>query len=79
MEILNSASVKDYLRKAGGKLIAVAEKKRHHVAAQDIIQVVTESTQPHASYHWNRLKKQNMLCCDHICDYGVDLMEAHKT
>ena len=78
MEILNSASVKDYLRKAGGKLIAVAERKGPDVAAQNIIQVVTKSTQPHASYHWNRIKEQNLLCCYHICDCGLDLMESHK-
>ena len=64
IEILDSASplyfvVKDYLRKAGGKLIAVAEKKGPHVAAQNIIQVVTKSTKPRAFHHWKRIKKQH--------------------
>ena len=32
------------------------DKKGPHVSAQDIIQVVTNSTQQNASYHWKQIK-----------------------
>ena len=40
------------------------------MSAQDIIQVVTKSTQQNASYHWKQIKKEHPETTNGICSFS---------
>ena len=48
---------------------SVPGKKGPHVAALDVITVVTKTTHQNASYHWNEIKEEKPEVANGICNF----------